>query len=207
VLLGEPAEVTLRVPPPLDTPMAVEERPGGARVATHDGTVVMEAVPTRLEAAIPALVSPVDAEAAAAGYAGFEIHAFPGCFVCGPERAEGDGLRIFPGELPDGCAAAPWVPDASVGSSSGVVDPEVVWGALDCPTGWSTYYAAPDAGLILLGRLAAQIFQAVEVGKPYVCAAWPAGRDGRKHFATGAILSPDGTVHAVARATWIELKE
>lgn len=207
VLMPGPAEVTLRLPPPLETALKVEERPGGALAAMNGGTVVMEAAPAELEASmIPGRVSLADAEQASSRFEGFHNHAFPACFACGPDREDGDGLRIFPGELGGGAAAAPWRPHPQFADSSGIVHPEVVWAALDCPTGWATFYSEPDAGLMLLGRLAARIFRPVEVGKAYVAAAWPAGRDGRKHYATGAILSAEGELHAVSRATWIELK-
>ena len=45
-------------------------------------------------------------------------HPFPGCFVCGTDRAEGDGMRIFPGALGQGRTACTWTPDASVGRQS-----------------------------------------------------------------------------------------
>jgi hypothetical protein len=86
------------------------------------------------------------------------------------------------------------------------VRPEVVWAALDCPTGWATYYAAPEAELALLGRLTAHILRPVEAENTYVCTSWAGGSEGRKHFATGAVLSPEGAIHAVSHAIWIELK-
>lgn len=201
-----PSEVTLRIPPPLETAMTVEKVPGGGLRASHDGTVVMEAVPTTLDVMVPNPVSLVEAESAVTRFGGFTDHAFPMCFVCGPDRDRGDGLRIFPGDLGGGPSAAPWTPDRSVADGSGVVHPEVVWAALDCPTGWTTWYASPDAGLSLLGRIAATILEPVKAGEPYVAAAWPGGRDGRKHYAASAILSPDGEIHAFAHATWIVLK-
>jgi hypothetical protein len=200
------SEVTLRLPPPLDTPMKVEERPGGGLAAINSGALVMEAVPSELDASIPGTVSLSEAEDAASRFEGFHNHAFPACFVCGPERDESDGLRIFPGDLESGVSAAPWSPHPDFADSSGLVRPEIVWAALDCPTGWATFSAAPEAGLMLLGRLAARILRPVSVGRTYVAAAWPTGRDGRKHYATGAVLSADGEPVAVSRATWIELK-
>jgi hypothetical protein len=205
-LMGGPSEVTLRLPPLLDTPLIVEERPGGGLVATRDGTVVMDAVPAELEASIPAAVSLAEAHEASSHFEGFHNHAFPACFVCGPERDEGDGLRIFPGDLESGVSAAPWNPHPAFADSNGIVRPEIVWAALDCPTGWATFSAAPDAGLMLLGRLAARILRPAEVGQTYVAAAWATGRDGRKHYATGAVLTVEGEPVAVSRATWIELK-
>ena len=48
-----------------------------------------------------------------ARYVGHRRHNFPSCFVCGPERAPGDGLRDFPG---DGRrqVAATWTPGADL---------------------------------------------------------------------------------------------
>ena len=76
---------------------------------------------------IDAVVPPVDLEtavAAAARYPGLVEHPFPSCYVCGPQRA--DGLRIFPGRLPDGRTAAPFRAPAQVSAAT-------VWAALDCP--------------------------------------------------------------------------
>lgn len=183
--------------------MSVEDRDGGL-AAVYRGEVVMHAVPATVDDAVPGPVSFDDARVAASAYEGFLNHAFPGCFVCGPDRAEGDGLRIFPGRLGDG-AAAPWTPDTSTADQQGIVRPEIVWAALDCPTGWATYYAS-EGGLALLGRLAVRLIEPVLTGERYVAAAWPTGIDGRKQHATSAIISSDRTVCAVARATWIELR-
>jgi hypothetical protein len=61
---------------------------------------------------------------------------FPGCFVCGPARGPGDGLRILPGPVAGrGLWAAPWTPEETVAGASDRVRPEVVWAALDCPSG------------------------------------------------------------------------
>lgn len=199
-----PAEVTLRRPPPLDSPMTVEERDN--RLVVLDGdAIVMEGARASIEDMNPVRVSFEDAARAAASFEGFHNHAFLGCFVCGPERAEGDGLRIFPGSLGGG-AAAPWTPGESTADERGIVRPEIVWAALDCPTGWATFYATPGGGVALLGRLAARLLMPIRTGERYVAAAWPAGIEGRKQFATSAILSAGGAVCAVARATWIELR-
>ena len=93
------AEVTLRRPPPLDRPLTVTRE--GGRVLVHDGPdLIAEAVPSPLDLEVPAAPTPAEAEAAVPRYAGFIRHFFPGCFVCGPERAAGDGLRLFPGRVP-----------------------------------------------------------------------------------------------------------
>ena len=115
--------MTLRVPPPLDTELGVERTDGGVRI--WDGeTLVAEAAPAELDVDPPA-VSLAEAETAAARYTGFDEHEFPECFVCGPARRPGDGLRIFPGEVRPGLVAAPWAARA--------VAPEIVWATIDCP--------------------------------------------------------------------------
>jgi hypothetical protein len=200
------AEVTLRKPPPLGSPLTIERSPDGTLSASHNGSIVIEARPASLETGASGTVSLAEAEEAAQRYEGFDNHAFPMCFVCGPERAEGEGLRIFPGELDAGACAAPWTPPDSDAGEDGFVRPEIVWAALDCPTGWATYYAAPDAGLSLLGRMTARILRPVEQGKTYVVAAWSDGEDGRKRFARGAILSEESEPIAVSRTVWIELR-
>lgn len=206
-LMPGSSEVMLRKPPPLDTPMEIEQRADGTLAAVLDGAAVIEAKPAEVDVAVPRAVSFADAERAAASYEGFTNHAFPMCFVCGPDRDPGDGLRVFPGELPGGIAASPWTPGHNDADENGIVHPEIVWGALDCPTGWATHYAYPDAGVGLLGRLAASLLRPVIAGERYVAASWPAGRDGRKMYATSAILGEDGEPFAVARATWIELRD
>ncbi|MGH2783740.1 MAG: hypothetical protein ACRDJ1_00580 [Actinomycetota bacterium] len=206
-LMPGPSEVTLRTPPPLDTPMEIEQRPDGVLAAVHDGADVIVARAVGLDVAVPGVVSLADAERAAAAYEGFDNHAFPMCFVCGPEREPGDGMRVFPGELPGGVAAAPWTPDRRDADEGGRVHPEIVWAALDCPTGWVTHYAYPEAGIGLLGRLAASQLRPVIAGERYVVASWATGRDGRKLHALSAVLDEAGEPLAIGRATWIELKE
>ena len=75
-------------------------------------------------------------------------------------RRPGDGLRIFPGPLAGTpMCAAPWTPDASVTDADGRVRPEVVWAALDCPSGIAAGDAAGLDGdtAVLLGRMTASL--------------------------------------------------
>src|SRR6476659_6945263 len=90
--------VTLRRPPPLDVAVPATEA-DGVTVAADQGGAVAEA---QLAAVSLAEVESVDAETARraeASYAGWVTHPFPTCFTCGPDREEGDGLRIFPGPV------------------------------------------------------------------------------------------------------------
>jgi hypothetical protein len=201
--VGAPVQVRLLRPPPLDTPLAI--RPDAAQagwLVGPPGATVAEVQPFHLELEVPEPPGYVEALNASRAYAGFHQHAYPGCFVCGPERAKGDGLRIFAGAVKGRALhAAPWMPDASVCSREGKVLPEMMWAALDCPG----YFAAGLAGRLgLLGQFAARIDRRVHVDEPCVIIAWQVGSAGRKHYAGTAIFDEDGELCGRALATWIE---
>jgi len=136
-----PAVVRLRIPPPLDAQMEVRDTDDGVALF-HNDELVASARATTVDIEIPQAPDFAAAEAASRRYRGFEDHFYPGCFVCGPEREHGDGLRIFagavePGSGPQGMVAASWIPDESLGDSSGNVSAEYIWSVLDCPGAYS----------------------------------------------------------------------
>lgn len=196
--------MTLRAPPPLGKPLHVQRR--DQEVTLLDGDVLIaEARPTTVTVDVPNPVSLDSARRASSRYPWRDRHPYPTCFVCGPHRDAGDGLRIFPGPVDDGALyAAPWVPEPSLADARGRVRDEFVWGALDCPSGIVTDLFG-EVGLILLGRLAADLRRPVEAGLPHVLQAWPVSRDGRKLNTASALFTAEGELCAVARAVWIEL--
>jgi hypothetical protein len=192
-LLGGVAEVTLRLPPPLERELAVVRVDG--RVEIRDGeALIAEAEPVELGVDVPQPVSVEAAEEASTHYEGFVHHAYNTCYVCGPERE--DGLRVYAGavESRPGLLAAPWTPPADVGS-------ELVWAALDCPGGWAVDDFQREG--VLLGRMAAQVDRLPRPGVPHVVLGWRIGDDRRKRYAGSALLTADGEVLARARSTWI----
>jgi len=191
-LLGGHAEVTLRSPPRLEKALVVERERDGVRILDGE-SLVAEALPVTFDLDVPVAPSLEQAEAASARYPGFEQHAFPHCFVCGPAREPGDGLRIFAGPLGDGRFAAAWRP--------GEVRPELVWAALDCPGAIAVGF--PDRGETLLGRFAVDVAELPEPGEHCVVLAWPLGEEGRKLYAATALYGEDARPLAKARATWI----
>ena len=203
---GGAAEVTLHRPLPLARVLTVHDGDGTLTVLDR-GAPLAEA---RSAAAVPDLTVPAVAAGTAeevAGTAGYYADpAFPGCFVCGPGRAPGDGLRIFPGPVPGRSVwAAPWTPDTSVAAADGRVRPEVVWAALDCPSGIAAGEAAelPGDTAALLGRMTASVVVRPSPGEACRVVAWPVARDGRKLAAASALVGEDGAVLATARTLWI----
>jgi hypothetical protein len=202
-LPGE-AEVTLRRPPPLGKALDVEVI-DNQQVRLLDNTaVVAEGRCDSVEFEIPFRPSFEQSRLAAQRYAGFQRHFYPTCFVCGPARTTGDGMRIFAGPLLEAeGVAAPWVPDPSLADNTGVVKAEFVWAALDCPG-----YFAVTAGrhrYMLLGRMSAAVHHRPRPADRCVAAAWHIGSEGRKHFAASALVSESGRLLGQARATWIEV--
>jgi hypothetical protein len=203
---GEAAEVSLRAPTPLGRPLTVKR--AGEAVELRDGDALLaEAAPADLVLEAPGPVS--IEEARAASEAGFEEwsarNPFPRCFVCGPGRRQGDGMRVFPGALGDGRFAAEWTPDESLGDGGGRVRPECVWAALDCPSSAPVANFA-DGPPVLLGRLAGRIRAPVLVGERYAIVSWPLDLDGRKRHAAAALYDSRRRVLSASRALWIELR-
>jgi len=205
-----PAEVTLRRPPPLETGMTVHDIGDGDVELRHGSEVIAAGRPCRFR--ISSFVAPTFDEASVAAARTFDEsrHPLPTCFVCGPHRAAGDGLRIHVGPLDPGdegwtgLLAAPWIPDASLADDSGTVRPEFIWAALDCPTA----YASSDSRgmrIILLGRQAVRIHSLPKVRSRCVVTARQTGQEGRKYFAESALFDDHGSLLAECRATWIEV--
>ena len=204
----EEVEVSLRSPPPLDTPLTVVR--DGEGVELRDGdTLVAEGRPAELLQDVPDAAPRDEVERAEASGRERWIaeHPFPSCYVCGPVREAGDGLFIFPVELPgrDGLCGAPWTPDESTDDGRGWVRPEEVWAALDCPT------SAPVANFgtgppMVLAQLTARIGCPVRVGEDHTILAWALERDGRKRRSAAALYDSEGRMLCASRALWIELR-
>jgi hypothetical protein len=201
------AEVSLRRPPPLDSPMSVRREDGRVELE-HDGELVIAARSARLELEPPAPVSLADAEAAAAACPWLERHPFPSCFGCGFERAPDDGLFEFPGPVADrpGIWAAVWTPHESFADDAGDVSPLFTFAALDCPSAAGAIGSVGAEGVHVLGRMTGRLLGTPRAGEPQVVIAWPLRQEGRKRYGGVAIFS-DQELCALAEALWIELRD
>jgi hypothetical protein len=191
---AEEVEVTLRRPPPLETPLRVR-RDRDEILLLHGHAVVAEARPASVRLVPPAPVSLEEAEDACTRHVRVGNPVFRECFVCGV-RDEDDGLGIYVGAVAgrEPLHAAPWIVREAA--------PEIVWAAIDCPGAYSV--GADGRGEIVLGRMTARVLRVPEAGERCVVTAWPLGEDGRKLFAGTALLAESGELLALARQTWIE---
>jgi hypothetical protein len=201
--------VRLRASPALETSLGVRKTSEGAMLVDGEN-VIAEARAVELDLSPPSPPSFEKAEKAAHSFRGFHEHVFPGCFVCGPDRGEGDGLRIFPGaEGEKGLFAAPWIPDVSLvgeGSVGRVGDPvsgEFIWAALDCPGAFS--FPQPEGKVVLLGEMKVGLFGNVAIGERCVVTSWEIETKGRKHFTGSALYGADGDCRGLAHGLWFEV--
>jgi len=200
-----PAAVRLKAPPPLETELRVEATREIARLFDGASMLAEARAIDAVDVEAPLVPSFAEAVEASRSFSGFHHHPFPRCFVCGPKRAEGDGLRIFPGLIEKrDVLFAPWVPDASLADTSGHVDPAFVWAALDC-TGVFAFPVATADCVLVLGELAARMDGTIAPGEECIVAGWSLGIDGRKRYAGSAVYSNGGREIAVARATWVNV--
>jgi len=191
--IGPAAEVTLRLPPPLERPLEV--RRDGERLLLLDGDrLVAEAVRADPGLTTPRPPTMDEASAASSGVGAWGPPQFAECFVCGI-RDDGSGLGIHPGPVPgrDGLVATTWVAPA--------VPPEVVWAAIDCPGAYAV--GEVGRGEPVLGRMTARVVRLPDEGERCVVAGWPLGEEGRKLHAGTALYGRDGRVLALARQVWI----
>jgi hypothetical protein len=199
------AAVSLRAPPPLDTPLEVRRDADGG-VALYDGeTLVAEGAPADLVVAVPD-PPPLEAAAQAAAHPSYDEHPFPTCFGCGPARSQDEAIAVLPGPVADrDLVAAAWTPLADFADPDGTVTPLFVWAALDCPTSFGAL--PPGSPTHVLARLTGRLIAPIRAGQPHTVMAWQMARDGRKAFGAAAIHAPDGTLCAVSEGLWIEVRD
>jgi hypothetical protein len=202
-LATDTVRVRLVKPPPLGVDLQVHDGPAGNFELRHGEVVIAQAQPAQLDLVPPAPPTYVQALEASTRYAGFAKNPFPTCFVCGPQRARGDGLRIFAGPLDSTTSrvAGTWAPDVSLDQGDGKVRAEFMWAALDCP---GFFAASPDSRVMLLAEFTAHVDRRVHVDEPCIVIGWPLGSSGRKHEVGTALYDDDGEPCARARALWIE---
>lgn len=198
----------IRAPVPLDTELDLGVRDGAAVLTGAEGALIAQGGPATQALPEPPMVPTLDvARAASAEYLGHTQRVHPICFTCGTEREDGDGLRVFPGQVAgaeSGVMACTWTPHASFGAADGTVGPEVVWAALDCP-GFFAWVQKEGRHGALLGTMTGEVVTPPTVGREYVILAWPIVREGRKEIAGVALFDAEGRLMARGHQVWITM--
>ena len=203
--LGNEAEVTLKKPIPVDRDIQVVADGHVARLVDGD-TEIASARKTELDLDIPEAITFSQAAKARASFSGYEKHPFPGCFVCGTGRCCGEGMCLFTGPYQTGMVASSWVPEAEFVTEDGVVCPELICAALDCPGAWAFIDRYGIDSPVVLGRMTYRLDKPIFAGERYVVQGWSQGREGRKLHCGTAVYDAEGTVCAAAAATWLQLR-
>lgn len=202
-----PATSVLRARVPLDVDLDLRLEDGVMQLTDEAGSLVGKSE-TANRALLPTPPKPPSlgaARAAGERYLGHDQRIHPTCFTCGPERGEGDGLRVFPGQIdgaPVGHVACVWTPDAAFADAQGLVPSEVIWAALDCP-GFFAWVVKEGRHGALLGTMTGEVSHRPLAAHPYIVMAWPLAREGRKETAGVALFAEDGELLALAHQVWI----
>jgi hypothetical protein len=200
--VGPATAVTLRRPVPPGALLHSEPDGEGGLRLLHDGVLAATAAPGRPQVDPPRTPSLAEI---ANGAPAPGPHPAPSCFGCGIHRAEGDGLRIFPRTLRGGLlSGAVWRPHAAFAREAGVVAPEYVWAALDCPAFWALSMRPPaDVSHVVTGRMTVELRGPVLAGEPHLVTGWVAARQGRRIVAGSSIYDAGGDLLALAEQTLV----
>lgn len=202
-----PATSVLRARVPLDVHLSLLTEDGAVHLKDAEGALVGRATPAdrALLPIPPEAPSMRAAREAGARYVGHVDRIHPICFTCGPERREGDGLRVFPGQIegaPAGHVACVWTPHMDFADPQGLAPVEVIWAALDCP-GFFAWVGKEGRHGALLGTMTGEVIRRPRCGHDYIVMAWPLERSGRKETAGVALFAMNGELLARGHQVWI----
>ncbi len=201
-----PTVAVLRARVPLDIDLElIADADGGALIMDEQGGLIGRGNAATLTLEVPPPPSLSQARQAMAAYVAHETRIHPICFTCGPDRAEGDGLRVFAGQIEGaaiGHVACVWTPHPAFADADGLTHTEVVWAALDCP-GFFAWVAKEGRHGALLGTMTGEVIRRPRTGEDCIITAWPLVREGRKETAGVALFTADGELLARGHQVWI----
>jgi len=198
-----PVEVSLRRPPPVDTPLTVTEADGALELRDPGGGLVGEARTAEPSWSWSPAVT-LDEAASRQPAPGYGEHPFPGCFVCGTARTDGFGLRVSAPDDAD-VVAGVWTPTGPLLPDGPEVPAEFLWAVVDCTTAWSFshHWGDPAWWPALTGRIAVVGGGPVSRCAPHLVAGRVVGRQGRRVTVEAAVVDVEGRALAQARAVWV----
>ena len=201
---GQVSTVSLWRPVPVGELLSVRPTTEGAVLSIRG-----ELLATAAAAEWPPDLAPVEPvrldEAEWASQSSQRHHPFPTCFVCGPERPIGEGLRILPGPLGDDHGfvhAATWKVGDRYDSGQGAAVVPAMWAALDCV---GAFPHLDDGQMAVLGRMTARVLEPAWVGETYAVVGRADGAERRKRFSSTALFDGSGRRVAESHQLWIGL--
>ncbi|MEU5432726.1 hypothetical protein AB0G73_05040 [Streptomyces sp. NPDC020719] len=209
VLAGRAAAKTVRVdfrrPTPVEVPVELAETAGGGAVLTGADGVLAVATPDELDLEVPEPPSWAQASAAAEAYRAAPPEGAVDCFGCGLDRTPDTGLRQHCGTVPGrDLVATAWTAGPALADPEGMLRPELVWGALDCPGNAAGRLRGAMRPGAVTASLTARLLQPVPVSSRLVSYAWILSEEGRKHRMGVALSTADGDLCALASALWLD---
>ncbi len=207
--IAGPGTAVLGARVPLDTRLNLRLEDGVMRLTDGEEKLIGRGGPADKSVLPKPPEAPSMRAARAAGqrYAGLTQRIHPICFTCGPERKEGDGLRLFVGQVegaPAGHVAGIWTPHMDFADPQGLAPIEIIWAALDCP-GFFAWVAKEGRHGALLGTMTCEILKRPRAGEESIVMAWPLEREGRKETAGVALFAMNGELLARAHQVWITM--
>jgi hypothetical protein len=202
--LVNPTAATVRFhnPVPLGTPMSWVANARGTDVlngSEHIATVRPLAAPLKIGqfGRLPAQLV-LDAEERWLDARGGQ-HMAPTCIACGHQRSDTAALGLRPGPVEDtSLFATNWSPGID-----GLLPADLVWTALDCPTGFPAVASLEASYAAVTGELSVQTPADIPGDGNYQLISRRTGVDGRKVYTEAALVDEKGRSLAVATATWI----
>jgi hypothetical protein len=202
--------IRLKAPPPLDTEMHIQRNSEQALVLA--GKQVIAQVKRSDDPIEPAPFISFDsaAQCSEEGLAGSLInHPFPECFVCGPNRTSGDGMRIFTGpDKNQSLHAASWNAHPAWSSDGCEVDIPFIWSALDCPSSGPAFATSiqPDSDIAyVLGTLDIRVISRPKINETYAVVCAVDEGDERLYRTRVSLYANDSTLLATGAAIWVQV--
>ncbi|MFP3915531.1 MAG: hypothetical protein ACLFWM_11700 [Actinomycetota bacterium] len=195
VTAGTSSQVVLHRPVPLSRTLIVSRTADGNILTDGEGRLLTAVERPPVETDLDFVEAHEVAAAPPVDY--LDRHPFPRCFVCGTDRAQGDGMVIHPRRVGETMAAVFTPPD----EGEATVPVEYLTAALDCPAGWAVY-GPGEIGV--LGTFEVEVTDKALAREPLVVVARGIHREGRRRYAESAVFSSGGGIIGAARSIWID---
>ncbi|MEV0093244.1 hotdog fold domain-containing protein [Streptomyces sp. NPDC050738] len=197
--------VDFRAAVPVETPVRIGRTPDGGAELRSGETLLAVASPYGQTLDAPAAPGWEQAREASKEHVRVQNGGMSDCYGCGTAVVPGRGLRLFP-DIARGrdLVAAAWTPDPGLAGDDGLLPPEVVWSALDCPGGVAALRLGSAKDGLVTAALTATVLRPVAAGEPHVAYAWLTEESGRKHTVGVGLATAEGELCAVAEALWLD---